>query len=100
MLCGLLETVTCDQLNQTPFCFPTQGLWQVPLPANVPSSSESTHPNSDRVGVDGLPHVGAVVHPGEVYYSAHDWETGAMFWSTTMVKLDLVTFPPPSIQNG
>ncbi len=38
---------------------------------------EGTQRNADRVDVDGLPHVGAVVYPGQAYYSKADRATGA-----------------------
>ena len=33
---------------------------------------EAQHKDADKVGVDGLPHVGAVVWPSEAYYSTVD----------------------------
>ena len=37
---------------------------------------EADHKDGDRVGVDGLPHVGAVVWPGQSYYGTVDRMTG------------------------
>lgn len=33
---------------------------------------EAEHKDADKVGVDGLPHVGAVVWPTESYYATED----------------------------
>ena len=33
---------------------------------------EADHKDADRVGLDGLPHVGAVVWPGQAYYGTMD----------------------------
>ncbi|CAL5224064.1 g6689 [Coccomyxa viridis] len=38
--------------------------------------SEGNHRNEERIDVDGLPHVGAVVYPGQGYYSKVDCATG------------------------
>lgn len=39
---------------------------------------EGVHRNEERIDVDGLPHVGAVVYPGQGYYSKVDCATGEL----------------------
>ena len=34
--------------------------------------------NDERIDVDGLPHVGAVIYPGQAYYSKVDRATGGL----------------------
>ncbi len=38
---------------------------------------QAAHADAERIDVDGLPHVGAVVYPDQAYYSALDRVTGA-----------------------
>ncbi|KAJ9526862.1 hypothetical protein QJQ45_017765 [Haematococcus lacustris] len=57
-------------------------------PQNVPSAASSTavlqqrlapasnHKESDHLGEDGLPHVGAIIWPGQTVYSVRDQTTG------------------------
>ncbi|GFH16505.1 DNA-directed RNA polymerase subunit beta, partial [Haematococcus lacustris] len=57
-------------------------------PQNVPSAASSTavlqqrlapasnHKESDHLGEDGLPHVGAIIWPGQTVYSVKDQTTG------------------------
>ena len=40
--------------------------------------AQGAHRNEERIDVDGLPHVGAVVYPGQGYYSKVDCATGAL----------------------
>ena len=40
--------------------------------------AEGSHRNEERIDVDGLPHVGAVVYPGQGYYSRVDCATGKL----------------------
>ena len=40
--------------------------------------AEGSHRNEERIDVDGLPHVGAVVYPGQGYYSKVDCATGKL----------------------
>ena len=37
---------------------------------------EGPHRNQERIDIDGLPHVGAVIYPGQSYYSKVDCATG------------------------
>ena len=37
---------------------------------------QAAHADAERIDVDGLPHVGAVVYPDQAYYSALDRVTG------------------------
>jgi hypothetical protein len=37
---------------------------------------EGQQRHADRIDVDGLPHVGAVIYPGQAYYSKVDRATG------------------------
>ena len=46
--------------------------------------AEGGHRNEERIGVDGLPHVGAVIYPGQAYYSKVDCATGARSAVATM----------------
>ncbi len=39
--------------------------------------AEGGHKNEERIDVDGLPHVGAVIYPGQAYNSRVDCATGA-----------------------
>ncbi len=43
--------------------------------------AEGVQRNAARIDVDGLPHVGAVVYPGQAYYSKVDRATGALTFS-------------------
>ena len=42
---------------------------------------EGNHRNEERIDVDGLPHVGAVVYPGQGYYSKVDCATGDLYYA-------------------
>ena len=42
--------------------------------------SEGPHKDADRVGLDGLPHVGAVVWPQQAYYGTVDRMTCKPCW--------------------
>ena len=54
----------------------------VPTPADSPAvkpaklKPKGPHKDADRVDSDGLPHVGAVVWPGQSYYSTKDVSDG------------------------
>ena len=39
---------------------------------------EGGHRNEERIDVDGLPHVGTVIYPGQAYYSRVDCATGML----------------------
>lgn len=68
---------------------PAKGAFGDELPQNVPAEAGSSsirtkgvrppgnYDHSDRVGPDGLPQVGAVIYPGQEYYSQKDMSTGA-----------------------
>ena len=39
---------------------------------------EGVQRNEERIDVDGLPHAGAVIYPGQAYYSKVDCATGVL----------------------
>ena len=49
--------------------------------AGMQVQAQGSHRNEERIDVDGLPHVGAVVYPGQGYYSKVDCATGALYWA-------------------
>ena len=54
---------------------------------------EGGHKDADRIDVDGLPHVGAVVYPGQAYYSKKDKLTGELFEDGMACCCEAVTLP-------
>ena len=76
------------------------------FPQNVPSVSHSAavldggveplglQPEAERVDSDGLPHVGAVVWPGQSYYTTLNKSNGACVGlGCSLVSLDMMRGP-------
>ena len=49
--------------------------------------------NEERIDVDGLPHVGAVIYPGQAYYSKVNCATGVLQCIPTKGAWTGVFFP-------
>ena len=50
-------------------------------------SPGGSHPDADRIDIDGLPHVGAVLYPAQAWYNTEDVDTGTPAMAASVLDL-------------